>query len=126
MMVRGADPTRPDAVRITFENPYPKSFSSWVVPLDTCDATGSESLSFSVRGETGKEGFVVGIKDLHTNSGDEPKVQQTTSTEWQPVSILLEEFKGQDLSSLENLSLGFTHELGSGTIYVDGFTFSPP
>ena len=69
---------------------------------------------------------MVGIKDLHTNSGDEPKVQQTTSTEWQPVSILLEEFKGQDLSSLENLSLGFTHELGSGTIYVDGFTFSPP
>jgi hypothetical protein len=128
-MVRGADPTRPDAVKITFENPYPNSFSSWVVPLDTCDATGSESLSFWVRGETGGEQFLVGIKDSHTNSGDEPKVQQTASTDWQPMSISLKEFlalKWQDLSSLENLSLGFTCALGSGTIYVDGFIIGPP
>jgi hypothetical protein len=126
--VRGADPTRPAAVRITFENPYPNSFSAWAVP-HACDATESESLSFWVRGENGGERFEVGIKDLYTLSGQEPKVQRIAPADWQRVSIPLQEFldiKWQDLSSLENLSLGFRYDLGSGTIYVDGFIIGPP
>jgi hypothetical protein len=128
-MVKGADKTRPDAIKITFENPYTDSFSSWVVLLDTCDATESDSLSFWVRGATGGEQCVVGIKDSYTSSGDEPKVQATAPADWQRVSIPLLKFqkiKEQDLSSLENVSLGFTYALGSGTIYVDGFIIGPP
>jgi hypothetical protein len=128
-VIRGAGPTRPDVVRITFENPYPDSFSSWVVLLDTCDAAESDSLSFWVRGATGGEQFVVGIKDLYTSSSDEPKVQRTAPADWQRVSIPLRQFqkiKEQDLSSLENVSLGFTYALGSGTIYVDEFIIGPP
>jgi len=125
----GADSARPDAIKITFENPNTQSFSSWVIPLHTCDATGSESLSFWVRGENGGEQFEVGIRDSTTEAGHEPKVKQTPPAAWQQVFIPLQEFqelKEQDLSSLENFSLGFSYNLGSGTIYVDGFTFSPP
>jgi len=127
--VREADPTRPDAIRITFANPFPDSFSAWVVPLHTCDASASESLSFWVRGENGGEKFEVGIKDSTTLSGQEPKVQQTASAVWQHVSIPLQKFqdlKKQDLSSLEKFSLGFKYDLGSGTIYIDKFTLGPP
>jgi len=122
----GADSARPDAIKITFENPNTQSFSSWVIPLHTCDATGSESLSFWVRGENGGEQFEVGIRDSTTEAGHEPKVKQTAPAEWQQVFTSLQEFQEQDLSSLENFSLGFSYDLGSGTIYVDGFTFSPP
>ena len=97
--------------------------------MHTCDATASERLSFWVRGENGGEQFEVGIKGSTIESGHEPKVQQIAPTDWQHVFIPLQEFqelKEQDLSSLENFSLGFSYDLGSGTIYVDGFTFSPP
>ena len=127
--VRGADPIRHDAIKITFVNPLPGSFSAWAVPLRICDATTSESLSFWVRGENGGERFEVGLKDSTTPSGQEPKIQQTASGDWQYVSIPLQGFqdlKKQDLSSLENFSLGFKYDLGNGTIYIDELTFGPP
>ncbi len=127
--VRRADPARPEAIKITFANPFSGSFSAWAIPLHACDATTSESLSFWVRGENGGEQFEVGIKDSTTLSGHEPKVRLVASTGWQHVSIPLQEFqnlKKQDLSSLESFSLGFKYDLGSGTIYIDEFTFGPP
>jgi len=124
-----SDPDRPNAIKLTCNAPAAGSYCVWGINLGGFDASKKSSLSFWVRGEKGGEQFVVGIKDIPTQAGDEPKVKlNTASAQWQPVSIPLQNFlniKQQNLSVLENFSLSFTHELGSGTIYVDGFIFEP-
>jgi len=123
------DPDRPTAIKLTFNNPVAGSYCGWGINLGGFDASKKSSLSFWVRGEKGGERFGVGIKDFTTQSGDEPKVPPlTASTTWQRVSVPLSKFqeiKQQNLSALEGLSLGFTYDLGSGIIYVDGFIFEP-
>ena len=129
-----SDPDRPNAIKLTFNNPVTGSYGGWGIDLGGFDASQKSALSFWVRGEKGGEQFEVGIKDFATQSGDEPKVSPlTASSTWQRISIPLSKFtetKQQNLSALADLSVGFTSDLGSGasyngTIYVDGFVFEP-
>ncbi len=122
------DPTRLGTIKITFDTTIRDSWCTWVVNLGRFDASKKTRLSFWVRGEKGGEHFDVGIKDPTTPSGDEPKMMQTASAGWVRVLIPLQDmqnFKQQDLTALENFSLGFTYQLGSGVIYVQGFVFEP-
>jgi hypothetical protein len=124
-----SDPDRPNAIKLTFNNPVTNSYCGWGINLGGFDASKKSALSFWIKGEKGGERFGVGIKDFTTQSGNEPKVPPlTASATWQHVSIPLSKFqeiKRQNLSTLEGLSLGFTYDLGSGTIYVDRFVFEP-
>ncbi len=115
---------RGNIVKIIFDTSR-GGFCSAVMPLNGYDASEKEYLTFWVKGEIGGEQFNVGIKNILTPSGQERKISQTISVDWQQIIIPLEQF-GQDLYSLENISLGFTNELGSGTIYIDELVFSPP
>jgi len=126
--VTGSDPTRPGMIKIMFDTTNKGSWCTWVINLGRFDASQKTHLAFWVKGEKGGERFDVGIKDATTLSGNEPKMEQTTSTEWRRVLIPLRDMqniKQQDLSALENFSLGFTDKLGSGIIYVQGFVFEP-
>jgi len=88
--------------------------------LDGIDVSKYEFLSFKVKGEVGGEKFEVGLKDT---SGIERKIQiekfAKITTQWQKVMIPLEEFKGVNLSSLENISFGVNETHGKGTVYFD-------
>jgi hypothetical protein len=115
---------RENAVKITYDFPPQEGYCSWVIPLDSYDASTKTTLTFWVKGEIGGEQFEVGVKSPLTYPGQEPKIRQTAARTWTQVSIPLDQFKGQDLTSLENFSLGFRHDLGSGTIYVADFVFN--
>ncbi len=98
-------------------------YCSWIIPLNGYNATSNKQITFWVKGDKGGEQFVVGIKDTKTISGLEPKVSETASASWTEISIPLDMFKRQDLSSLEYFSINFT--VGSGTIYVNQLIFIP-
>jgi formylglycine-generating enzyme required for sulfatase activity len=122
------DPVRPDAIMISFDASAERGWCIWEVRLNGFNASKKKLLSFWVRGERGEELFKVGIKDSITASGDEPKMERTASKEWTQVFISLldmQKEKQQNLAELDNFSLGFTHQLGSGVIYVQGFVFEP-
>jgi formylglycine-generating enzyme required for sulfatase activity len=122
------DPVRPDAIMISFGTSTEGSWCIWEVRLNGFNASKRTFLSFWVRGEQGGEQFEVGLKDSVTAPGDEPKIKQKASNKWRQVFISLQEMqsiKQQKLTELDNFSLGFTHQLGSGIIYVQGFAFEP-
>ncbi|MBI3012126.1 MAG: CIA30 family protein, partial [Elusimicrobia bacterium] len=47
-------------------------------------------------------------------------------TEWRKIKIPLKEFQEVDLTSLDNINLGFSGEDGEGQIYLDDFQFEVP
>ena len=98
-------------------------YCSWIIPLNGYSATSNTMITFWIRGEKGGEQYEVGLKDTDTRSGREPKVPETASADWARVSIPLDEFKDQDLSSLENFSLNF--KKGNGVVYVSQLMFIP-
>ncbi|MBI5841839.1 MAG: hypothetical protein HZB19_17255 [Chloroflexi bacterium] len=114
---------RDNAMGLTFNITGQDGFCSWIISLDGYDASSKKQVTFLVKGEKGGEQYLVGIKDVKTESGREPKVPETASASWAQVSIPLDDFENQDLSSLENFSLSF--KIGSGTIYVDELIFTP-
>jgi hypothetical protein len=117
------EPGRDHAKALQFTITGPGGYCSWIVPLHGYNASTKEQLTFWVKGQQGGEQFEVGIKDGKTIPGLEPKVSETASASWTQVSIFLDRFKNQDVSSLENVSLNFT--TGSSTIYVDQLIFIP-
>jgi hypothetical protein len=121
-------PIEPSAVKILFDPAIKDSWCTWVLNLEHFDASRKQNLCFWVKSEKGKEQFEVGLKDISTKPGAELKVPQTAAEkegEWKQIIIPLQNWKQQDLSALENLSLGFKNQFGSGVIYVQGFTFEP-
>lgn len=125
----------PNSLRLTFNPSVPGSFCGWMVIFpDHYDASKKSALSFWVRGDRGGEQFEVGIKDRKTPPGQEPKEPVSARPQWRHVSIPLTHFSAtraglsspQDLSALENVSLNFVFQLGSGAIYVDNFAFDAP
>ena len=117
------DAAKTDAVMISANIPPDGSFCGWYILLDNYDASGKTHLTFWVRGANGGENFEVGIKDTISAPGTEVKILREATNGWKQISIPLSRFSGQDLSTLENISLGFNYEYGSGTIYVADFVF---
>jgi hypothetical protein len=115
--------SRENARRLQFNITGQGGYCSWIIPLNRYNASTKKQIAFWVKGEKGGEQYEVGIKDKITPPGQEPKVSETASTSWTQVFIPLDDFKSQDLSSLENFSLNF--KVGSGTIYVDQLIFIP-
>jgi hypothetical protein len=114
---------RENAKSLQFSVTGKGGYCSWIIPLNGYNATSKKQITFWVKGEKGGEQYVAGIKDRNTISGQEPKVSKTASASWTQVSIPMDMFKRQNLSSLEYFSLNFT--VGSGTIYVDQLIFTP-
>jgi hypothetical protein len=112
-----------DAKRLQFNIMGQDGYCGWIVPLNDYNATSKTSVTFWIRGEKGGEQYEVGLKDIKTLPGHEPKVSKTASPDWTQVFIPLNSFENQDLASLENFSLNF--EDGSGTIYVSQLIFTP-
>jgi len=114
---------REDAKRVQFTIAGQGGYCSWIVPLNSYNATSKTSVTFWIKGEKGGEQYEIGLKDIKTLPGHEPKVSMTASTTWTQVSISLGSFKSQNLASLENFSLNFKD--GSGTIFVSQLIFIP-
>lgn len=93
------------------------------------DARRYDALTFMVKGGLGSEILKVGLRD---SAGHESKINlpeylpQGVSTSWQRVVIPLTTFGGSvDLSSLENISIVFENQIGSGegSVYIDNLGF---
>lgn len=111
----------------TSENPNPK-----LAPEKYLDASGYKALTFQVRGETGKENFVIGLSDQHWDLvGDSVKSQEIgkylpagkLTTEWQKATIPFDEFF-VDYTRLSGISVVFDGDLfpvagSAGKIYLD-------
>ena len=87
-------------------------------------------LSFWIKGEQGGEKVELLIRDAHALNYM-PQVKHKlpdATTEWQKVSVSLEQLKGQiDLTALDNIGLAFGRDVGNlkgEVIYVDDFMFT--
>lgn len=117
-------PGKKNTVRIKVDNTNLQGYCSWVLPLQKYDASGKTSLTFWVKGEKGGEQFQVGICDSSTYNGQEPKVEETATTGWKKVTIPLDKFRGQNLTALENLSIGFQTK-GNIVVFISDVYFEP-
>ena len=96
------------------------------------DATAFRSLSFSVRGETGTENFVIGVADRHWDEvGDSVKSEPIgtylatakLTTQWQKATVPLGTFM-VDMKELASIAVCFEGSVfpdgaGKGTVYID-------
>jgi hypothetical protein len=118
-----SEPGRERAKRLQYDITGKDGFCSWIIPLKGFNATSIKQITFWIKGEVGGEAYDIGVKDQATQPGKEHKVSRVATPSWAKVSIPIEEFKIQNLSSLENFSLTF--KSGSGTVYVDQLIFGP-
>jgi hypothetical protein len=97
-------------------------------PTRRFDASSFGTLSFWVRGAA-PSGFHIGIKDV---AQKEVKVESrdyviVDASEWHRVSVPLSAFADRDgkvnASSVENISIGFSGDHGSGSICIDEIGF---
>ncbi len=95
-------------------------WAGWGAALDNMSSSDYSHLTFLVRGDTGKETFDVGIKDM---SGVEKKLPLSQFAEigkdWRKVSIPLKEFAGVNMASLGNINIGFSDAQDEGHVYLD-------
>jgi len=95
------------------------------------DLRDYESVSFMVRGKNGGEIFELGLADRNwINIGDSLKagsinkyLPDGVTTEWQEVTIPLEDFGLLDFSEMGSFALNF-NEKSQGTIYLDNIRFN--
>lgn len=89
------------------------------------DASEFGHLTLWVKGAAGGETFQIALKDT---SHEERRVDSltlgdVTANEWRELSVPLSEFAPVDLTSLENLSIGFGQPNGSGEVCIDAIEF---
>jgi hypothetical protein len=101
----------------------PEGFGGWGVAMKGADVSKFRYLAFDLRGEKGGELFEVGLRDA---KGQEKKKgiggYIDTPVKWQRVFIPLAEFSGVNLTSLDNISLGFVSKQ-KGRIFLDNISF---
>ena len=89
------------------------------------DASQYESLCFWIKGQKGGEEVQIGILDYETiPPGPKVRISDyiTVTTEWQPVTIPLSDFGGQDTSKLfQPFIVAFEHRVNGEdvTVYID-------
>jgi Complex I intermediate-associated protein 30 (CIA30) len=123
-------PSRPVGLRLEWRMSGEQS-GGWGVAWDqteagSFDASGYKRLALTVRGAAGGETFQIALKDT---ANEERRVESlalgdVTANGWQELSLPLTDFAPVDLSSLENVSIGFSQAHGSGEICIDEIGFS--
>jgi hypothetical protein len=107
----------------------PRAFGGWSIKLppgNSLDARNLRSVSFWVKGEKAEENFEAKLQDV---TGLEVAVQVARyaeiTTEWQKVSIPLQDFaaQGLDLANVQVLTFGFREEFGDVAIVVGEIVF---
>lgn len=116
-----------EAAAPTSQDPNPKA------PADMyLDASDYKAVTFQVRGDTGKENFIIGMSDQHWDqAGDSAKSQEIgkylpagkLTTEWQKATIPFDEFF-IDYTRLSGISVVFDGDLfpvagSAGRVYLD-------
>jgi hypothetical protein len=96
-------------------------------PSERFDASAFADLTLWIKGTSGGEIFQIGLKDT---DGNEVKVESeplvvVSASEWRPVTVPLSRFsdEGVNITSIENVNVGFNRDHGSGTICVDDVAF---
>lgn len=122
-------PDRPAGLRLRWRMSGQQS-GGWGVAWDGSNAghlAGSRfsRVTLAVKGATGGETFEVGLKDTADNEDKvlSEEVEKVSTDEWRELAVPLERFEDVDLSSLENLSLGFSQRHGSGSLCIDEIVF---
>ncbi len=105
-------------LQLKFDVSTPDSFAGYATQLNKANLTPHDVLIISIKGNTGGEKVLVGLRD---SVGNEPKVNLNDylpggiSTSWQKVAIPLMAFKGiVGWSSIERFTLAFENKIGSG------------
>jgi len=104
--------------------------SGWWSSLMNADYSSYGALSFWIRGESGGENFLVGLKDsgwFESKLSIGKYLPGGVKTTWQKVTIPLADFKEvRNWKTLDNFSITFSFEQGapfSGTVYFDNIEF---
>ncbi|NOX92709.1 MAG: hypothetical protein GXP18_09760 [Gammaproteobacteria bacterium] len=102
-----------------------KSFSGWATSLASVNCALCENLSFRIRGAEGNEDLTLYLDDGNFRWGTQLGKHVNVTTEWQEVTIPLNEFEnyGVDTTHLSELQFMFEGYKMSGTIYVDDIRF---
>lgn len=120
-----ADPELGSVTQISFDpGTAETSYCGWGFRLGGYDASGQASVTFRLRGATGREAFSISLSDSDAMPEQEAAVAiRRARAAWHQVSIRMDRFQSQDPTSLDHLTLGFDSDTGPGTIYVADFRF---
>ena len=125
-----SDRNRGYVFRLLYDVSRPGEYAVCYRLLNNLDLNKYGSLSFWMKGKSGKEKCFIGLKNAE---GQESRVCVGTflsngiARKWQKVSIPLQAFTGlKNLSNIENISFVFENGLGNGgkgIIYLDDICF---
>jgi len=101
------------------------TYAGWTTRLGGIDCSRCASVSFRVRGGQGGEKPNIYLDDGNFRWGVNLEDYMTVSTEWQIVSIPLDDFAnpGVDLTHIEEFQVVFEWEQMSSTLYLDDIWF---
>ncbi|MBI2118618.1 MAG: CIA30 family protein [Elusimicrobia bacterium] len=124
--INEADEVRHNVVNLHYDV-VKEGWAGWGLSLKGINLEDYTWLTFYIKGEKGGEDFEIGIKNK-ANAEKKLLISRfvDVSTEWRKVKIPLKEFEGVDLTSMDNLNLGFNEQSGEGTIVLDDFQFEVP
>ena len=102
----------------------------WKDTTGYLDASEYVNISFAVRGMTGNETFLIGLKDIPGKpvTLESKNYVEVSSSKWNVVVIPFSKFIYQGASvnpqALENMSFSFDERHGSGIICIDDIAFT--
>ena len=122
-----------DKVSIKFEynkKGHRKNFCGSYIVING-DLSHFKTLTFLIKGKTGKETFEIGMHDIISNRREDAVfcgsiyryLPAGVTTDWQLVQIPLADFYGVDFTKIFSLVFHF-HEPGNGVFWVDGIRLS--
>ncbi len=101
----------------------PGGWGGWGVAMKGASVAQYRYLAFDVRGDKGGENFEIGLRDARGKEVKRPMSSYgDVGKAWRRVLIPLSEFAGVNLSSLDNINLGFG-EKREGRVYLDNIAF---
>jgi hypothetical protein len=117
----------PSAYRISYGVSIgePLSYCGWESGLQGVDASGSNAISFLIKGSSGGEKPNIYLDDGTNRAYVDVENYTPITNSWQQVTVPLAEFskQGVDITHLEEFQAVFEWEIMSGTIYIDNLAF---
>jgi len=120
---------KPASLKMIYSKVDEKSFCGTYIVL-VADISKYSTLTFMIKGAKGGETFELGLNDVISNKREDAVMvgsiyrylPEGVTTEWQKVTVPLEDFYGSNMSKVFSLVFLF-NELGKGTFWIDDVQF---